>query len=275
MTEKTFPLSGPISLIVRIGHGDVAVSARDDLDRAVVRLTPRDKNSDVTEHTTVEMRGSALAVVAPTRGGLSDLLGGWKRDRDAMDVEIEVPSGTPMKITTASAGIHITGRSGDADLATGSADIEVDRVDGDLRVRSGSSRCAVGPVAGSVVARAGSGSITLGDVGGSVHSAFGSGNLSVDSCHGQVRSRTGSGSAHIGAAWGDVDFTAASGQVSVGLPAGVSARLDVTSGSGRVHSELPIEDRQSSAGGTAITVRARTGSGDIRLFRAGGAGQAA
>jgi hypothetical protein len=106
-----------------------------------------------------------------------------------------------------------------------------------------------------------------------VQSGFGSGNLAVSSCRGTVRARAGSGDARVGAAWGDVDFTAGSGQVSVGLPEGVSARLDVTSGSGRVHSELPIEDQAASS--KAITIRARTGSGDIRLFRADGAGQAA
>ena len=274
MIEKTFPLSGPISLVVRIGHGDVVVTARDDLAQAVVRLTARDKNSDVAERTAVEFRDGALAVVAPNRGGLTDLLGGWKRDRDAIDVAVEVPTGTDLKITTASAPIHVEGRSGNADLFTGSADITADAVGGDLRVRSGSSHCRIGPVTGDVVARSGSGSVALGAVGGSVQAGFGSGNLSVESCRGNVRSRAGSGDAHIGAAWGDIDFTAGSGQVSVGLPSGVSARLDVTSGSGRVRSELPIEDAPT-AGGTTITVRARTGSGDIRLFRAGDAGQAA
>lgn len=274
MTEKTFPISGPIELHVRIGHGDLVVTARDDLSEAVVRLTPRVPGSDVAGRTAVEMRGRTLAVVAPNRGGLTDLLGGWKRDRDAMDVEIEVPSGTAMKLTTASAGMTVKGRAGDCDLATGSADIEVDEVAGDLRLRCGSARSHIGSVSGDVQTRAGSGSVTLGDVGGSVQSGFGSGNLAVDRCHGTVRARAGSGDARIGAAWGDVDFTAGSGQVSVGLPEGVSARLDVTSGSGRVHSELPIEDRQTDSS-KAITIRARTGSGDIRLFRAGGAGQAA
>lgn len=274
MPEKTFPLSGPITLVVRVGHGELSVTTRDELTEAVVRLTARDPGSDVAERTAVEMRGNTLAVVAPNRGGLTDLLGGWKRDRDAMDVEILVPTRTPMKLTTASAGIHVTGRAGDADLTTGSADVDVEEVDGDLRLRCGSARSHIGAVTGNVQTRAGSGSVTLGDVGGAVQSGFGSGNLSVDTCRGPVRARAGSGDAHIGAAWGDVEFTAGSGQVSVGLPEGVSARLDVTSGSGRVHSELPIED-QPSGSAKAITVRARTGSGDIRLFRAGGAGQAA
>ena len=274
MSEFTFPLSGPINLLARLGHGSVTVTARDDLEQALVRLTARDPDSDVVDRTAVELRGPVLAVVTPRQGGLSDLLGGWRRERDAVDVEIEVPTGTAMKITTASADIRIVGRAGGADLVTGSAGVVVDDVDGNLRLRSGSATSRVASVTGDVVARAGSGSVSLGEVGGSVQSGFGSGDLMVETAHGPVRSRTGSGDAHIACAFGDVDFTAGSGKVSVGLPEGVSARLDVTSGSGRVRSELPIDDAPR-AGSKSITVRARTGSGDIRLFRANGAGQAA
>lgn len=267
MSEKTFPLTGPINLIVRLGHGSVTVTARDDLDEALVRLTPRDKSSQVVDRIAVEMNGPTLAVVAPRQGGLSDLLGGWQRDRDAVDAEIEVPSGTAMKLTTASAPIVVTGRSGGADVTTGSADVALDTVDGDLRLRVGSAHSRVAAVTGDVVVRSGSGDVSLGDVGGSIQSGFGSGDLAVEIARGAVRSRAGSGDAHIGSAHGDVDVTAGSGKVSVGLPSGVSARLDVTSGSGRVRSDLPIEDGPA-AGGTPITVRARTGSGDVRLFRA-------
>jgi hypothetical protein len=267
MSETTFPLTGPINLLVRLGHGSVTVTARDDLDRALVRLTPRDKRSDILDRITVEMRGPTLAVVAPRQGGLGDLIGGWRKDRDGVDAEIEVPSGTAMKLSTASADVTVSGRSGGADVATGSADIVLDTVDGDLRVRSGSATTRVGMVTGDASVRSGSGDVHLGEVGGSLQSLFGSGDLDVGSVRGTVRSRTGSGDATLGAVWGDVDLVAGSGRVSVGLPAGLNARLDVTSGSGRVRSELPIDDAPA-AGGRPITVRARTGSGDVRLFRA-------
>jgi hypothetical protein len=115
--------------------------------------------------------------------------------------------------------------------------------------------------------RSGSGNAYFGDVGGALQAGFGSGDLDVDLARGAVRSRAGSGDARIGAVHGDVDVAAGSGGVSIGLPAGVSARLEVTTGSGRVHSELPI-DTQSSGAVKSIMIRARTGSGDVRLFRA-------
>jgi hypothetical protein len=105
-------------------------------------------------------------------------------------------------------------------------------------------------------------------VGGSLDMACGTGNLEIGTAHGSVRLRTGSGQASIGAAESDVELVSGSGGLSVGLRAGQSARLDVVTGGGRLDSELPVEDTPPSATGRAITIRARTGSGDVRIFRA-------
>jgi hypothetical protein len=263
----TFALTDPINLLVRLGHGSVVVTARDDLTEASVRLTQRDPKSDLLERTAVEMRGPTLAVLAPRQGGIADLLGGWRRDRDRIDAEIVVPSGTATKITTAGADITVKGRVGGADLVTGAATIQVDTVDGDLRLRYGSADSTVQTVTGSVTIRSGAGNAVFGEVGGQLQAGFGSGDLEVAVAHGAVRSRAGSGDARIGSVHGDVDVAAGSGAVSIGLPAGLAARLEVTTGSGRVQSELPIE-QTSPGSGKSITIRARTGSGDVRLFRA-------
>ena len=111
--------TGRINLLVRIGHGSVTVTARDDIDRGDRPLTPRDARSDLLERTAVEMRGPTLAVMAPRQGGIADALVGWRRDRDRIDAEIVVPTGTATKITTASADITVKGRIGGADLVTG------------------------------------------------------------------------------------------------------------------------------------------------------------
>lgn len=263
----SFPLKGRINLLVRSGHGSVTVNAVDELEEASVRLTPRDPNSDILERTVVEMRGPTLVVTSPRQGGLGDLIGGWRRDRDRIDAEITVPTGTALKITTASADITVNGRAGGADIATGAASIDLDTIDGDLRLRYGSATSRTQTVTGSATLRSGSGNAHFGEVRGQLQAGFGSGDLEVDFAHNVVRSRAGSGDARIGAAHGDVDVAAGSGAVSVGLPAGMSARLEITTGSGRVHSELPIEDRGASED-RSITIRARTGSGDVRLFRA-------
>ncbi len=265
MTTKTFDLTAPISLHARIGRGSLTINALDDLSQAAVTVTPCQPGSDIADRVAVELRGTVLAVVAPRDAGVFDLFG--DRRGDAVDVRVDVPSGTVVSASTFSAHVVVHGRIGNADLAAGSADISVEQVDGGLRLRIGSGDCEVSRVTGSVQTRSGSGTARFGRVDGALTCGCGSGDLIVQEVHGPVRSRAGSGCASLDAVYGDVDLASGSGAMSIGLPTGRPARLDVTTHSGRVDSDLPIENVATSEG-TPISVRARTGSGDIRLFRA-------
>lgn len=267
MTTTTFPLSGPTGLQLRLGSGSLAVHARDGLTEASVTLVPRVADSDIAERTLVELRGSTLHVTSPRQGGIFDLLGGRRSARNAMDVTVTLPSGSAVKATTSTADIAVDGRCGAADIASGGSSISLDEVDGDLRLRYGGSTCQVGRVSGSVELSSGSGDARFGEIGGELSSDRGSGRLDVSAVHGPVRTRSGSGRTTLGAVHGDVDIASGTGELVIGIPAGQPARLDVATGSGRVESELVVEQKPA-ASGEAIAVRAHTGSGDIRLFRA-------
>jgi hypothetical protein len=266
--EKSFPIKEPIRLHVRIAHGAVTVETADDLAEASVHIETDKHGADLLAETQVDLLGATLVVHAPRQGGIFDLaLFGGKRTGRGLDVRVVVPTGTDVKIATFTAPIRIPGRVGDADLAFGSGEAAVREVDGDLRLRFGSGNAKAVEVKGSVQLRSGSGDAQLGEVHGDVNCGCGSGDLQVRRVHGAVRSRCGSGNARLEAVHGDVDVTSGSGGLEIGLPAGVSARLDVHTGSGRVSSDLPIEDTPREAT-SKITVRARTGSGNVRVFRA-------
>lgn len=266
--DKSFPVSGPIGLHVRIAHGAVTVETVDDLTEASVQIETDKHGVDLLAETLVEMRGPTLVVHAPRQGGIWDLpLFGGLRSGRGLDVKVVVPSGSDVKIATFDAPIRIPGRVGDADLAFGSAEAAVRDVDGDLRLRFGSGSAKAVQVRGSVQLRSGSGNAQLGEVHGDLNSGCGSGDLQVRVTHGSVRSRCGSGNARLNEVHGDVDVVSGSGALEIGLPAGLAVRLDVHTGSGRVRSDLPIEDAPGKAE-SSITVRARTGSGDVRFFRA-------
>ncbi len=266
-TPRTFPLSGPINLHARLGHGVLVVTASDSLSEAAVTISARDGAREAAERITVEMNGSTLSVLAPRQGGLPDILAGRRRDRDSVDVQISVPSGTALKISTFTADVIVRGHCGGADVATATGTVDMDEVDGNVRLRYGTATSHVRRVNGSVVVRSGSGDAFFGEITGNLESGTGSGDLDVEVVHGSVRARSGSGLARIGSAHGDVDLVAGSGDLSVGLPEGVSARLDFKTGSGRFSSEMPVEDNRRE-GGRTIVVRARTGSGDVRLVHA-------
>lgn len=267
MTIRTFPVTGPIALTARLGHGSLTVQCRDDVSEARVELTARPGAEDYLERMTVELTDGVLTVTAPRQGGVFDVLGDMWRKNAGVDAAVALPSGSRMKISTFTADVRVAGRSGAADVAAGSARVELDDVDGDLRLRSGSAVTAVSRVRGSVQLRAGAGEVRLGYVGGDLSSTFGSGRLDVDAVHGLVHSRTGSGEARLGAVYGDVDLASGSGGVQVGVPAGVTARLDLQTASGSVHSDLAVGDEPADKA-SAIMVRARTGSGDVHLTRA-------
>jgi hypothetical protein len=267
MNTRTFALTGPINLHGRIGTGSFTVHSRDDLTEATVTLAPRDAGSGVLERTEVELRGATLTITGPRQGGIFDLPIFGGRGRDAMDVTVTVPTGTAIKLSTLAGAITVDGRCGGADIASGDSDINIEHVDGDLRLRYGRASCHVSRVTGSVEARSGTGDVSLGDIGGSLNIGSGSGNVDVAAVHGAVHTRAGSGTVALRAVYGDVDVVSGSGELSIGVPAGHPARLDLNTGSGRVDSQLPIIDKPTSKG-SPLTIRARTGSGDISLFRA-------
>jgi DUF4097 and DUF4098 domain-containing protein YvlB len=267
MPKHTFPIDGPINLLVRIGHGSVTVDTEDDLDQATVEIAAGKNAGELLDQTVVMMSGRTLTVAAPRQGGIFDLPVFGRRSGRSLDVKVVVPTGTAVKISTVTAPITVVGHIGGADLAFGAADAGLRHVEGNLRLRYGSGTARVVQVSGSVELRSGSGSASFGEIGGALNAGCGSGDLDVHVIRGAVRSRCGSGTARLGEVHGDVDLATGSGGLEIGLPTGVTTRLDVHSGSGQVTSELPIDDKPASTEG-AITVRAKTGSGDVRLFRA-------
>ena len=266
-TNTTFPLTGPINLLVRLGSGSVTVATRDGLAEALVRLAPRQGRRDLLDRVTVEMQGRTLVVAGPRPGGLTDLMGRWRRERDSIDVFVEVPTGTAIDMTAAGDDVTVTGTCGDADVSTTAARISFDTVAGNLRLRFDHADSRVHLVTGSARLRAGTGSACFGEVEGPLECRFGSGELVADVVRGELRWRAGSASAQIAAVYSDVDLAVGSGPIHVGVPIGVSALVDVISGTGQVHSDLPV-DRAPTPSARTITLRARTGSGEVRILRA-------
>ncbi|MGQ0847099.1 MAG: DUF4097 family beta strand repeat-containing protein [Sporichthyaceae bacterium] len=263
--RTTFAVDGPLTVQVKL-HGNVSVEAREGVTEASVLLVPHDGSSDALERTVVDLSGRTLVVAGPRNGGLASRIVGRLRDREAVDATIVVPAGSTVKVATTNGEIRLLGTCADADLATGAGEIRVDRVDGDLRLRLGSGDSHISSVGGSFLAKTGSGNVQVGQVGGSLDCGCGSGDLTAAAVRGSVRFRAGSGDVHVDAVYGDVDVASGSGSLAIGLPAGVSARLDVVTGSGQLHSDLPVEQAPAD-GAQTIAVRARTGSGDVRVLQ--------
>ena len=74
MSTRTFPVSGPISVVCKFGFGSLIVTADDQVSEAQVTLKARDPESDVLSRATVDMHETTLTVQGPKpRGGVFDL----------------------------------------------------------------------------------------------------------------------------------------------------------------------------------------------------------
>ena len=63
----------------------------------------------------------------------------------------------------------------------------------------------------------------------------------------------------------------ASGDLRIGVRSGVTAHLDLRSVSGRIRSELPVEDAAPD-GGAPLEIKARSTSGNVVVVPAGARG---
>ena len=264
-----FLLTGVINLDVRIGVGAITVTAADDVDTAVVRLIAQRADSDVLARTSVQMNGRTLTIRGPkARGWSVDKLFGATTGDDIVAIDVIVPAGTAMRLASYGATTTVSGRAGSVHVATGAGETRLDHIDGDLTAHFGNGSIDVERVCGSVILRYGNGNARLGEVTGRVEMASGGGELTLGTTRGSVRVRTGSGQVTIARAQHDVEIGTGSGALALGLEPGRAARLDITTGHGRLISELDVSDVAPSGMSEPITIRARTGRGDVRLFRA-------
>lgn len=200
--------------------------------------------AEAVRRTVIDFTGQRLTVRTPRELPLRTV---------PLIIQVSAPPGSSINARSGSADVAVTGMAAALDAATGSGDVRLGTVSGHLRVRTGSGEVDVISVEGtqgSGTVQTGSGDVRLGAVARDVSARTGSGDLTV-----------------VDASAGGLELTTGSGQLRVGIHAGVLAELDVSSGSGRAHSDLPVGGPPAE-GEVALRVRARTGSGDALVTAA-------
>lgn len=186
-------------------------------------------------------------------------------------IQVSAPSGSSITARSGSADIAVTGAAAALDAATGSGDVRAQRCAGAAEVRTGSGDVQLGTVAGRLRVRTGSGQVDVTSLEGTAGPGTvqtGSGDVRLGAVKHDMSARTGSGDLTVvDACAGGLELTTGSGQLRVGIHAGVRAELDVSSGSGRAHSDLPVGGPPTD-GDVMLRVRARTGSGDALVTAA-------
>ena len=270
--ERSFDTPDPVQLVVELGSGNVRTEATETETSTVTVTGPR------AEEFHIDLRGRTLSVVPPKTMGVFGSVKGH-------DVHVVVPTGSDLITKTGSAETEATGTYGTVRVKTGSGGVEIEHASehliidagsGDLRcdiaekhvrARSGSGDVELGEVRGPGAISTGSGSITLGRADDKLVVKTGSGDAEVQRSTGDIVLVTGSGSLSVAhAERGSIRAKTGSGDVSIGIAANTPVWTDVTTGSGRIRSDLapvgkPDENQDH------VELRLQTGSGDITLHQ--------
>ena len=276
-----FDTPEPITLTFDMGVGDVRITAEDRTD-TVVEIGPTDEkdSSDVkaAERTTVEFSGGVLSIRTPKAKPMD-----FSRKSRSVDVSVALPAGSHVRGEVQVADLRCAGRIGECTFKAATGNIEVDH-SGPVHLRMSAGHVTVRRVDGDADVSTSTGRIRIGDVDGAVETRNLNGSTDIGAVLGDVRVRASNGDVAIGRALGDrtdveisnggirvgevargsVALKTASGDVEVGIGAGLSARLDLSTGFGRVTNMLEEAAEPSEK---AVDVRAKTSFGDITVRR--------
>jgi len=254
--DYTFDTPQPVDLRIRAASGTVTVTAADTATSTVEVNPVDDAARDLADNTTVRLDGNRLTVEMPER------MVGFSLRRKRVDITITVPTGSSLTSRTASARIAANGRYAMAKVHTASGEVTLERVDGDAEVHCASGDVTIGSARATRVHSA-SGRVRIEHAAGDIEVHSASGQIRIGVADASVNAKTASGDITVeDARTGVVSLNAASGDLHVGVRSGVTAHLDVSSVSGRIRSDLPIDDAAPDTG-AALDVRARTVSGSI------------
>ena len=160
--------------------------------------------------------------------------------------EVRVPRSANInfeKISTASGNLKAEGFTGRLHLSTASGDVTVSRVGGEIKASSAS------------------GTVRVADAAGTVNASSASGDVEVE-----LTRLEGTG---------DMKFSSASGDVHVRMPTNIDARVSMSTVSGDIETNFPIEVKQNrhgsgsraegQLGSGARTLKISSASGNVSL----------
>lgn len=293
-----FSTPAPISVSLDLGVGSLEIIASDRAD-TVVEVNPADpaRESDVAAAQQARVNYSNGVLTVKMQRNWRQYVS-WNNTA-SVDVKIELPSGSRVRGeaavgsgvigATGVCGLVATGVLGECNFRVGAGDVRVDQA-GPLQLRTGAgdviveraverSEITTGSGAvhllradGPVVIKNSNGDIWVGEANAGLRVTSANGKIWVALARSDVEAKTANGSIQVDEVMhGTVHARTAMGRVEVGVRRGVAALLDLETSFGKVINDLDASGAPQP-GEPSVEVRAHTGFGDIRLFRAGGSG---
>jgi DUF4097 and DUF4098 domain-containing protein YvlB len=275
--DRTLQVNGPVDLEVLTHSGDVTVRAGGS---GSVQIHGKifvgdhwlfgDRQADVHEieqNPPIRQEGNSIHIDYVNARNIS------------VDYEITVPTDTSIRTHSGSGDQIIEGTHGNVEIQTGSGDVKMKNVNGEIQLQTGSGNIRAHEISGAVKAGTGSGDVELEETGqGDVDLRAGSGDISVRGIQGAFHGQSGSGDITVeGTQTSEWEVRTGSGNVHVKLQDNAAFDADISTSSGSVDVEQPIEmtvqgrieeshkhvQGKVRGGGPLLTVH--TGSGDIHI----------
>ena len=273
--DRTLSVSGVVNLDLTTGSGDITIKAG-GANQVVVHGTIHSSNWFSNAETAVHQ----LESNPPIQQNGNSIRIGYDLPEDvkrhiSISYEITVPADAAVQAHSGSGGIGLEGVRGEVQAQTGSGDIRLRDLGGRAHVQTGSGGIRAQDVAAPFYGHTGSGDIQAELTGsGDVDIQTGSGGVRLRGIRGGLRARTGSGDISAdGNVTGGWQLHTGSGSIRLAVGSGNGFNLDVHTGSGSIHSDLPItvqgsmgrRELKGTVRGGGPEVAVSTGSGDVEI----------
>lgn len=288
--NRTLRVSGPVSLHIQTGSGNITVRTGNVSSVTVVGTIrasdffgdPAEKIRRLVADPPIQQMGNIIRI-----GEIRDP---ELRRNISISYEVTTPPETYLvshtgsgdqrveglrrgvNVSTGSGSLTLANLVGRAEVETGSGDIDISGIQGRVKASTGSGTIRASGIAGPFWGHTGSGDVTLEQSAAEeVEVETGSGEVQVRGARRALKVTTGSGDVRLEGQAGDAwNASTGSGDVVLHLTGGFELQARTESGS--VSVGLPMQDFTSSrhetrgkAGGGGNPVQVTTGSGDIRI----------
>jgi hypothetical protein len=274
-----FDTPGSVSLHIRLPSGRVVVTTAEE-PRTTVELIPTGRRgSDAVENVEVRAEerpgGHAITIEEKDRFRWGPIRITWGPD---IEVRIMCPPGSDLELSGGSTDLRVEGDLGEVSVRTASGDVKLGSVRRKLQVKTASGDVEVGTVEADGAVTTVSGDIWVGRIAGSLTARAVSGDVRITTIQGPLTLSTTSGDAKLeSVVAGEVRFQSVSGDARIGVGRGTRVRIDATSVSGDLGSELGLADHESTESGEpdvdadsgeVVPLQIKTVSGDVSIVRA-------
>jgi hypothetical protein len=256
--RQQFAAAMPLDATTKLGNGRVSVERAEAgaAWAAVEAVDPGHEPSvDLAARSSISLVGDQLVVDIPDSGRLFR--------RAELAVSFGLPAGSGLSVKGGMVDITVRGGVSTMSAKLGSGDVDIDEATQAVAVKAGQTNVLLGS-AGNVAVSTGQGTLRAEHVGMTAFKT-GQGTVELGRTDGSVAVKGGSVDLTVREAGpGDVAFVAGAGSASVGVAAGTTVELDLLSGAGDVRCDLPLES-SAPAGGAALKLRLKTGSGNLAV----------